>query len=90
MLLNIKSRLILSNIFSFLEDILKLKITVHNKQLQNKLYLELKDFVFFKIIKDFNKKYNSSIANTNIKKINLDKNEIKNSGLHNEFSSSEF
>ena len=87
MLINIKSRLILNNIFSFLEDILKLKITVHNKQLQKKLYLELKDFIFFKMIKDFNKKYNSSIQNTNIIKLNLDKKDLKNSGLRYEFSS---
>ena len=50
MLINIKSRLILNSIFSLLEDILKLKITVHNKQLQKKLYLELRKSIYLETV----------------------------------------
>ena len=82
MLNNIKSRAILNNMFNYLMNYIKLKLVRYNRGLQSKLHLELKDFMYFKKIRDFNIKYNSAIKNTDINEIDLEENnKILNSGL---------
>lgn len=81
MLDNIKSKLLLNKLFQLLESKIKLKIVRYNKKLQDKLNLTKDDFIYFKLIKDFNDKYNSHIKDVDILELNLDNLDIKNSGL---------
>ena len=73
--------MILNGLFNLLETKLKLKIVKYNKKLQDKLNLKKDDFIYFKLIKDFNIKYNSHIKDVDIIELNLDNLDIKNSGL---------
>ena len=44
MLFNVKSKNILQNIFSYLDEKLKLKIVEYNKKLQNKLEIDIETY----------------------------------------------
>ena len=81
MLYNIKAKLILNRIFKQLEKRLKLKIAKYNRKLQDSLNIKKDDFIYFKLIRDFNEKYKTKIKDTDIIKLNLDFYDIKNSGL---------
>ena len=81
MLENIKSRIIINKIFEYLIKIIKLKLLKHNKSIKGKINIELKDYIYFKLLKDFNNKYDSNIDNTDIGELNLEYKTIRNSGL---------
>ena len=83
MLDNIKSKLIMSKIFSYLKNKRKLIISKINKSLLNRLNISKKDFQIYQELKDFNSKYNTTLEDIDIKKIYLYEKQIGNEGLKN-------
>ena len=75
MLNEIKSSFILNMIFDNLKKRLKLKIINHNKNLINRLDIEIKDFRRYKLLKNLNNNHILKIDDfDNVKEINLSKN----------------
>ena len=84
MLDNIKSKLIMSKIFSNLKNKRKLIISKINKSLLNRIKnITKKDFQIYQELKDFNSKYNTTLEDIDIKKIYLYEKQIGNEGLKN-------
>ena len=83
MLDNIKSKLIMSKIFSYLKNKRKLIISKINKSLLNRLNKSKNDFQIYQELKDFNSKYNTKLEDIDIKKIYLYEKQIGNEGLKN-------
>ena len=54
----IKSNIILKNVFNLLKKITKYSLIKHNKNLLNKLNIQLKDFQEYKSLKAFKKNIN--------------------------------
>ena len=71
MLNKIKSRLILKNVFDCMRKRMKLKILRHNKKIQNKLNIKLKDFQDYKTLKELNLKFGFDIDDIDTNKIDL-------------------
>ena len=75
MLDEIKSQRIINIIFSHLEQRMKLKITLYNKELVKRLNITIKDFQDFQFLKEFNSKFNTNVKDIFMPTIDLtDKN----------------
>ena len=71
MLNEIKSKYILKRVFAYLKYGLKLKILKHNKNLMNKLNINIKDFQNFQLLKELNQKYNIDIQDIDVEELKL-------------------
>ena len=71
MLNNIKSNLVLKIVFRHLKKRKKLPILKYNKNLKNKLKIQLKDYQEYLSLKAFNEKYQTKFENTNIEKLKI-------------------
>ena len=81
MLINVKSKYILKEIFEKIKNKRKLKIVKYNKSIKDKLNINKEDFEIYLTLKDFYNKYNKKIEEINIKELSLLKRKIGNEGL---------
>ena len=66
---NIKSNLVLKIVFRHLKQRIKLLILKYNKNLKNKLNIQLKDYQEYNSLKAFNEQYKTKIKNTDVEKL---------------------
>ena len=71
----------MDKIFNNLKNKRKLKIIKYNKKLLDKLNITKDNFKVYKILKEFNKKYDIYIEDIDIKELNLNRKCIDNEGL---------
>ena len=78
MLNKIRSKFILNIILENLKTRVKLKILKYNKNLLPRINISQMDFEDFKILKEFNEKFNFKIKDIDIQILNLSKNKLNN------------
>ena len=78
MLDKIRSKFILNIIFEKLKTRVKLKILKYSKNLMSRFNISELDFEEFKILKEFNKKFDFKIRDIDIPLLNLSENKLDN------------
>ena len=81
MLLNIKSKYIIKELFKNIKTNIKLKIIKYNKQLLNKLDITKENFQTYLDLKEFNDKYNLKIKNIDTESLNVVHQTLGNEGF---------
>ena len=81
MLLKIKSKYIINEIFKYMKTTTKFKIIKYNKQMLNILNVTKEDFEKLFTLQEFNKKYKLNIKDTYTESLNIIHNTIGNEGL---------